>query len=448
MKSLTKGNPLKLITLFAIPLAIGQLFQQFYSLVDIRIVGSALGEIPLAAVGASTVFSDFVIGFINYFCNGFAIVIATCFGSGNGKNLKKAVAASFITGAVLSLILTVSFMIFMDPLLRILNVDASLMDMSKSYLRIIILGLFFTILYNTCAAVLRGIGDTVTPLIFLILSSILNILLDYIFIICLHMGVAGASAATVLSQAISAVLCVIRIIKKYPALHLSREDFSYDGAIYSNILTTGFSMALMISLVHMGTLILQSAINSFGAYVIVAHTAARKMSHLMMMPCSFYGTALAAFSGQNYGAGEHERIRKGCISSIIAVSIWNTAWLILVWIAGRNIISLISASSNEEVLYWGSMYLKVDICFYLLCALICLIRNTLQGMGHSMITIISSFLELLVKSVIAFTLAPVMGYWGIIWCEPIAWVIMLIPLLIEWFLVFGIHSLKENGSQQ
>ncbi len=447
MKSLTKGNPLKLITLFAIPLAIGLLFQQFYSLVDIRIVGSALGEIPLAAVGASTVLSDFIVSFVNYFCNGFAIVIATCFGSGNTKNLKKAVGASFIIGTALSLILTVSFLIFMDPLLKILNVDASLMEMSKNYLRIIILGLFFSVLYNTCAAVLRGIGDTVTPLIFLILSSLLNISLDYLFIVGLHMGVAGASAATVLSQAISAVLCMIRIIKKYPILHLSKEDFSFDRAIYSEILTTGFSMGLMISLVHMGTLILQSAINSFGAYTIVAHTAARKASHLMMMPCSFYGTALAAFSGQNYGAGEYERIRKGCLSSIIAVSIWNTAWLILVWTAGRNIISLISASTNEEVLYWGSMYLKVDICFYILCTLVCLIRNTLQGMGHSMITIVSSFLELLVKAVIAFTLAPIIGYWGIIWCEPIAWGIMLIPLLIKWFRVFGKYSLKEEGRQ-
>ena len=447
MKSLTKGNPLKLITLFAIPLAIGLLFQQFYSLVDIRIVGSALGEIPLAAVGASTVLSDFIVGFVNYFCNGFAIVIATCFGSGNDKNLKKAVAASFITGTLLSIILTISFLIFMDPLLRILNVDASLMEISKDYLRIIILGLFFSVLYNTCAAVLRGIGDTVTPLIFLILSSLLNISLDYLFIKGLHMGVAGASIATVLSQAISAVLCMIRIIKKYPILHLSREDFSYDKTIYYDILTTGFSMGLMISLVHMGTLILQSAINSFGAYTIVAHTAARKMSHLMMMPCSFYGTALAAFTGQNYGAGEYERIRMGCISSIIAVSIWNTAWLILVWIAGRNMIGLISASTNEEVLYWGSMYLKTDICFYILCTLVCLIRNTLQGMGHSVTTIISSFLELLVKAVIAFTLAPAIGYWGIIWCEPIAWAIMLIPLIVKWFLVFGEYRLEKDGCQ-
>ncbi len=432
MKDLTKGNPIITILLFAIPLALGQLFQQFYSLVDVSIVGSVLGEIPLAAVGASTAFSDFLVGFLNGFCNGFAIVVAMCFGSGDMGRLKKVVAASYITGIVLAVILTVISLGFLDRILKLLNVEASLTGYAKDYIIIIIAGLIFSVLYNTCAAVLRGIGDSVTPLLFLILSSVLNIVLDLFFITVLHMGVSGASAATVLSQAVSAFLCILRIIHKYPALHISREDIVFEKKLYSDILSTGLSMGLMISIVNLGTLFLQSAINSFNPYVVVAHTSARKITMILMLPNGVFGSALAAFSGQNFGSGRYDRIRKGCTQTILLICIWDILALILVWLAGKEIIHLVSASSNEEVLYWGSLYLRTDLCFYFLCTTVCCIRNTLQGMGHSMTTIISSMMELLTKVLIAFLLVPVAGYLGIIWCEPIAWFLMLIPLLVKW----------------
>ena len=446
MRDLTNGKPIRLIFLFALPLVLGQLFQQFYSIVDVHIVGETLGEVPLAAVGATTPLSDFLIGFLNGFCNGFAIVVATCFGAKDEKRVRKAVAASFIVGAVLAVALTIPGTLFLKPVLHFLNVEDSLIPMSVSYIRVIIAGLIFSVLYNTCAAVLRGIGDTVTPLIFLILSAGLNIGLDYLLIVGFHMGVSGAALATVLSQAISAGLCVIRIIKRYPMLHVSGPDLKFDSKLYKNILTTGVSMGLMISLVNLGTLVLQSAINSFGPYVIVAHTAARKATSVYMLPNSVFGSALATFAGQNFGAGKYDRIRVGFRQSMIAVCIWDLMICALSWIAGEQIIGLITASQNKEVLFWGAWYLKFDTIFYALATAVVLFRNTLQGMGFAVMTILSSFFELATKAVVAFMLAPVMGYRGIILCEPVAWAVMLVPLVIKW--IFIVRSPKFKGKSE
>ncbi len=444
MKDLTKGNPIRLIFLFALPLVLGQLFQQFYSIVDVHIVGETLGEVPLAAVGATTPLSDFLVGFLNGFCNGFAIVVATCFGAKDEKRVRRAAAASFIVGASLALILTAFGTVFLRPVLHFLNVEESLIPMSVSYIRVIILGLVFSVLYNTCAAVLRGIGDTVTPLIFLVMSALMNIGLDYLLIVGFKMGVAGAALATVMSQAISAGLCIIWIIRKYPILHVSRADLSFDRSIYKNILTTGLSMGLMLSLVNLGTLVLQSAINSFGPYVIVAHTAARKATSIYMLPNSVFGTALATFAGQNLGAGKYDRIRVGFRETLIAVCVWDVCICILSWIAGERIIGLITASSNHDVLYWGAWYLKIDTIFYFLATAVVLFRNTIQGMGYSMMTLLSSFFELAVKALVAFLLAPGMGYPGIIICEPVAWAVMLIPLVVKWISIIRSLGMRRK----
>ncbi len=445
MKDLTKGNPIRLIILFALPLMLGQLFQQFYSIVDVHIVGETLGEVPLAAVGATTPLSDFLVGFLNGFCNGFAIVVATCFGAKDEKRIKKAAGASFVVGMSMAVFLTLFGTVFLRPVLGFLNVEEQLIPMSMSYIRIIILGLIFSVLYNTCAAILRGIGDTVTPLIFLVLSAILNIGLDYLLILGFGMGVSGAALATVLSQAISAGLCMILILRKYPVLHVTVRDLSFEPSIYRNIFTTGFSMGLMISLVNLGTLILQSAINSFGPYVIVAHTAARKVTSIYMLPNSVFGSALATFAGQNFGAGKNDRIRTGFRQTMIAVCIWDVMICMLSWAAGRQIIGLITASSNNEVLYWGSWYLKFDTIFYFLATAVVLFRNTLQGMGYALMTLLSSFFELAVKALVAFMMAPVMGYPGIIICEPVAWAVMLIPLVVKWITI--IRSSKFRGAK-
>ncbi len=432
MKDLTRGKPIKLILLYALPLVIGQLFQQFYTLVDVRIVGETLGELPLAAVGATTPLADFLIGFINGMSNGFAIVVATYFGAKDEANLKRSVAASFLTGAAAALLFTGISLICIKPILNVLQIEEELMPLALQYICVLIVGLIFTSLYNVCAAVLRAVGDTATPLILLIVSSFLNIGLDYLFILGLNMGVAGAAVATVLSQGICAAACMVRIIKHYPLLHVSRADFAYSPVVAGKIISTGFSMALMISLVNMGTLILQGAINTFGPYTIVAHTAARKATMVFMMPNGIFGIALATFSGQNYGARKYDRIWQGTKQSIIVILIWDLCMAALSWLFGPQIISLISASTEESVLSTGAMYIRIDTLFYFLCTSVCCIRNSLQGIGESLMTLVSSFAELMCKVLIAVFLAPRIGYTAIIICEPIAWAVMLIPLVIRW----------------
>ena len=430
MKDMTSGKPLSLLLKFAIPLFFGNLFQLFYSLVDVHIVGQTLGEMSLAAVGATTPLTDLMISFLYGFTNGFSIVIATFYGAKNEKDLKRTVALSFGISMAAAILLTGGSLLFLSPTLSALNVSRELHAQAVSYAAVIIAGLIFTALYNTCSAILRGIGDSVTPLIFLILSSFLNIGLDYLFILGFHSGVAGAAYATVLSQFVSAVMCLVYMFRKYEILHIQNKDFAFSKNILKKMLSMGFSMGLMLSLVNLGTLILQSSINCFGPYIIVAHTSARKISSIFMLPTSVVGAALATFAGQNHGAGQNARIKQGLLAATKAVFLMDIVIMVIAMTLSPQIIQLLSASNRPEVIQNGSLYLKVDTLFYFLCTLVCLIRNTLQGMGNSMVPILSSVCELICKALFAFFLAPVMGYMGIIICEPIAWAIMLIPLLV------------------
>ena len=443
MKDLTKGSPIKLIMMFALPLVLGQLFQLCYSLVDTRIVGQTLGENALASVGATTSLSDFLTGFLNGAGNGFAIITATFFGAKDEKNLKKSVACAFVLGGVMSLLLTMCGMLFLNPMMGLLNIDGSLISDAKAYISVIILGLVFSCIYNVCSAVLRAIGDTVTPLIFLIVSSLLNIVLDYTFIRVFSAGVAGAAYATVLSQAVSAVLCIIRIVRRYPVLHIGAEDMHFDGHMLFRVLSTGLSMGIMISFVNLGTLILQSAINSFGSAVIVSHTASRKLTGLLMIPFSVFGAALATYCGQNAGAGRFDRVRLGIRQTLTAVFIWDVFAAAVAWFCTPELVHLITDSSNSEVISTSQRYMRVNVSLYIIPTVICLMRNSLQGIGNRITPIISSAVELAAKTMFAFALAPAYGYTAIIWCEPVAWALMVVPLLIVYIRIIKKHTISN-----
>ena len=431
MKNLTEGKPLKLILQFALPLFIGQLFQLFYSLVDTRIVGETLGEAALAAVGATSTLSDLLMSLLIGILNGFGIVIATYFGAKNETNMKKAIACTIFFGTGMAVIISTFSLIFLSPILQFLNVSADLLPNAKSYISVILAGLVIATLYNVCASILRAIGDSFTPLLFLILSAILNIILDYAFILNLHMGVAGAAYATLLSQAVSAVLCFLYMWKKYPNLHLYREDFRLDREVCKRLLSTGSSMAFMSAFVQFGTFALQTSINTFGTNTIVAHTAARKATSIFMMPWGALGTTLATFCGQNLGAGKYSRIKTGLRDTTLI----GWAWSLLVILAANTIapqiIQAITATTQSEIIETAVLYLRVNTAFYFVPTIICLFRNSMQGFGDTKTPVFSSALELLTKVAVAFFLAPVIGYWGIIICEPIAWIIMVIPLVVN-----------------
>ncbi len=431
MKDLTTGKPIKIILLFAIPLFIGQLFQLFYSLADTRIVGAILGETSLAAVGATTTLSDFLIGLLNGFTNGCAIIIATYFGSGDRDNMKKAIGGTILSGIVLSVLISAGCLLFLPQILGALNVADFLMAESRAYIGIVLAGLLAATLYNVCAAILRALGDTFTPLLFLILAAVLNVVLDYTLIKYGNMGVAGAALATVIAQAVSAVLCFFYMKVRYPELSLRREDFRFDKIIYKKLIATGSSMGFMVAFVNLGTLALQITINTFNQDIIVAHTAARKATNIFMLPFSVLGTTLATFCGQNLGAGKYSRIKTGLRDTLFLTFIWCAGVALVAYTLSGPLIHMITASDNEVILSTASLYLKVNTTFYFVTAIICLFRNSMQGFGDNKTPVFSSSLELIGKVAISFLLAPAIGYMGIIVAEPIVWFIMVIPLIVN-----------------
>ena len=431
MKDLTTGKPIKIILLFAIPLFIGQLFQLFYSLADTRIVGAILGETSLAAVGATTTLSDFLIGLLNGFTNGCAIIIATYFGSGDRDNMKKAIGGTILSGIVLSVLISAGCLLFLPRILGALNVADFLMAESRAYIGIVLAGLLAATLYNVCAAILRALGDTFTPLLFLILAAVLNVVLDYTLIKYGNMGVAGAALATVIAQAVSAILCFFYMKVRYPELSLRREDFRFDKIIYKKLIATGSSMGFMVAFVNLGTLALQITINTFNQDIIVAHTAARKATNIFMLPFSVLGTTLATFCGQNLGAGKYSRIKTGLRDTLLLTFIWCAGVALVAYTLSGPLVHMITASDNEIILSTASLYLKVNTSFYFVTAIICLFRNSMQGFGDNKTPVFSSSLELIGKVAISFLLAPAIGYMGIIVAEPIVWFIMVIPLIVN-----------------
>lgn len=431
MNNLTEGKPLKIILKFAIPLFIGRIFQLFYSLADTRIVGSILGETALAAVGSTSPLNDLLLGLLTGVTDGFGIVIATYFGAQSVREMKKAIGSSILYGVFATILISALSLLFLSPILNFLNITNDLRPFAESYIRIILIGLIASTFYNTFAAILRAIGDSFTPLIFLIISTILNIVLDYGFILYLEMGVAGAAFATVISQALSALLCFIYMKRKYPELKLSSDDFIPNSIITKSLVSTGSSMAFMSAFVQFGTFTLQTSINTFGTNTIVAHAAARKWTAILMMPWAALGSALATFCGQNWGAKKYSRIKKGLRDTILFCWAWCVLVVIIAFTISPALVRLITATNNPEILHTGSLYLKVNTIFYFITAVICLSRNAMQGFGNNKTPVFSSSLELLTKVVVAFVLAPAIGYWGIIISEPIAWAIMVIPLVVN-----------------
>lgn len=431
MKNLTEGKPLKLILMFALPLFVGQLFQLFYSLADTRIVGATLGEAALAAVGATSTLSDLLMSLLNGITNGFAIIIATYFGAQNEKDMKKAMGGTILMGLVAAAVVSVLSLLFLSPILHFLNISGDLLSQAKNYISIILMGLLAATAYNICAAILRAIGDSFTPLIFLIISTLLNIGLDYGFILYFHMGVAGAAWATVISQAVSAILCFLYMRRKYPQLSLVKEDFQPRREVYHKLLSTGFSMAFMSAFVQLGTFSLQTSINTFGTNTIVAHTAARKATSIFMMPWGVLGTTLATYCGQNLGAGKFSRIKRGMRDTLFFTWGWCVLVLLVAYTLSPVIIQMITATKEPEIIETATTYLKFNTAFYFVPSVICLFRNSMQGFGDSKTPVFSSSLELLAKVVAAFLLAPRIGYWGIIVSEPVAWFVMVIPLVVN-----------------
>jgi Na+-driven multidrug efflux pump len=431
MKDLTKGSPRKVILAFALPVLIGYVLQLCYSLADTRIVSSLLGADALSAVGSTSSLSALIIGFLNGLTNGFAVIIARFFGAGDEKGLKRAVAASLTCGILMALALTALILGGLPWILNALHTPTDIYPLAYRYISIIFMGMTISMLYNVSAGILRSIGDTTTPMLFLLLSVILNIFGDIFCIRVLHLGVAGAAIATVAAQLIATVACLIYMWKRYKILRIGPADFQFTPALVGNLMSCGLSMGFMSCLVNLGSLALQSGINGLGKDIIVAHTAARKISELYMLMFSVLGSTMATYCSQNYGAGNHERIRTGLAEALKIGILWCALVVLSCYTSAPLLIRLVTGDVSSSIVETAALYLRIDTLLYWVTAVICILRNALQGVGDHVTPVISSTIECVGKVIIVWLLVPRLAYMGIILAEPIVWVLMVIPLIIQ-----------------
>jgi len=430
---LLNGNITKSLLVFAIPILLSNVFQQLYNTVDMVIVGHFLGETSLASVGACAVIFELFLVFIISLGRGFGIVVARYYGAGNKDALKRAVAAAVVVGVLLAVFISVTASIFMMPLLRLINIPANIIDMAYSYISILTAFLFITFTYNLCAGLLQAIGDSVMPLIFLIISSILNIVFDIIFITSFKMGVHGAAVATVAAQSISTSLCLFYIFKRSRILIPYKEHFHYDAALYRELISQGISMGFMMSIVSLGSVVLQSAINSLGHLVIAGHITARRITGFCMMPMNTIAIALSTFVSQNKGANQLSRIRKAVRYGNFISIIWAVFITLVIMLFSPILIRALSGSNESVIINNGSRYLMTASPFYIILGMLFNFRFSLQGIGEKIVPLISSVIEFIFKVLFAFILVPVLGYFGVIICEPIIWCIMFVQLLYSFY---------------
>lgn len=430
---LTKDNILKALLVFAIPIFIANVFQQLYNTMDTMIVGNFLGDASLAAIGAASAIYELLIGFALGVGNGLSIVSARCYGAQDEDSLKRSVAGSIVIGIVLTIGIMILAKFCLYPLLELLNTPQDIIEESYSYIVMITMFVGVMFAYNLCAGLLRAIGNSFMPLVFLIVSSAINVGLDLVFIAQFHMGIEGAAIATVIAQGISAVLCLLYIYKKCPLLIPSKEHFSVGKEMYKELIGQGFSMGLMMAIVSAGTVILQTAINKFGYLIIAGHTTARKINSFCMMPAATFSMALSTFVSQNKGANQKERIRQGVKTANLISICWGVIAIVCLGVFARPLSALISGSSETAVLDNSALYLIINAPFYAVLGILLNLRNSLQGLGRKVIPLVSSIIEFFGKIVFVILFIPLLDYFGVIICEPVIWCCMCIQLCFAFY---------------
>ncbi len=429
--NLLDGPIFRALIVFAMPLFISNIFQQLYNTADTMIVGNYLGASSLAAVGACTPVFDLLVGFALGIGNGLSLVVARGFGAGDEGLLKKSVACSIVVWAVSSLVLTIVGIQVLRPLLWALNTPVEIIQESYRYISVIAWFIFVMFAYNLCAGLMRAIGDSVMPLVFLVVSSLLNIVLDLLLITRFHMGVQGAAVATAISQGVSVLLCILYIGWKVPLLIPQKKHFRFDGALYWEMCGQGLSMGFMSSIVSVGSVILQYGINGLGILVVAGHTAARKLYMFFNMPFIAMAMAMSTFASQNKGAGQGVRVRKALkYSYIFDVAAAGVITVFLLFFA-PVLVKLISGSNAPELVHNGSLYLMVVGPFYAVLGVLMQSRCALQGIGEKLLPLISSVIELVGKIVFVVVFIPWSGYLAVIFCEPAIWCVMTLQLLFS-----------------
>ena len=422
MRDMTKGNVFNIILGFAIPLLLGMLFQQFYSMVDTIIVGKYLGVSALASVGSTGSINFMIIGFCMGVCNGFAIPVAQKFGAGNFKKLRKYVFNSGFLAIVFSIVMTLIVCVFCRQILIAMRTPEDIIQGAYSYIYVIFLGIPATYLYNLLSGIIRSLGDSKTPLFFLIISSIINIILDLFLIIYMHMGVAGAAWATVIAQAVSGILCLIYMRKKYSVLKFESDELKIDGYCIRRLCYMGVPMGLQYSITAIGSVILQAAVNGLGSIIVAAVTAAGKISMFLCCPFDALGSTMATYTGQNIGAGKLERISEGIKKSMIIGSVYSIVALMISVFFGKSLALLFVNENEIEILAKVSENLIIVAAFYIPLCIVNVVRFTIQGMGYSTFAILAGVCEMIARALCGFILVPIFGYVAVCLASPVAWI--------------------------
>ena len=435
-KDMTKGSPMQLLLGFSVPLLFGFLFQQFYNLVDTLIVGRYLGVDALAAVGSTGSINFLIIGFCMGVCNGFAIPLAHKFGAGDYRGMRAFMMNGIYLSVFFAVVMTVLTVVFCRPILQLMRTPDNIIDDAYIYIVIIFAGIPATYLYNLVSGVIRSMGDSKTPVVFLVLSSVINIALDLVFILCLHIGVAGAALATVIAQGVSGVGCLIYSKYKFDILRTDADERQMNTAYMKTLCGMGIPMGLQYSITAIGSVILQSAVNTLGSDAVAAMTAGSKIGMFFCCPYDALGSTMATYGGQNVGAGKLERVSAGLkASSVLGIAYSVIAFAVL-WFTGEYLAMFFVESASPDIIADVHLFLIINSAFYIPLAFVNIVRFLIQGMGYSKFAILAGVFEMVARALVGFVFVPVFGYPAACFAGPVAWIFADIFLFPAYFHVF------------
>ena len=445
-RDLTRGKPLKEIILFTVPLLFGNVFQQLYSFFDTLIVGRTLGLKALAGVGATGPMIFFIIGFLFAYTQGLTIITAQRFGAKDYEGVRRSFTTSIILCILTTFLFTAITVPLTEPVLKVMQTPADIYNEAYIYMFISYLGLGTILFYNLLSNVIRALGDSKTPLYFLIIASILNIVLDLYFILSIHWGVAGAAVATVLSQGVSGVLCAFYMFKKFPLLKLKKSDWKFDKDFAMEHLKIAFPMGIQMSVLTIGIIAVQFALNTLGSTAIAAFTTAVRIDQLFSQSLITLGATAATFTAQNFGAGKLKRIKEGAKASMLLVVVMSVIAAVLIIGLGKTLVGLFLDKPDTQVVSLAMQYLHIIVIFYVFLGSLILFRNVLQGMGKVKAPLISGLAELVARTAAAFILCTYMGYLGVCLATPLAWIFAAIVLFTGYRLALkkAVKSIRKQ----
>ena len=438
-KDMTSGSPMKLILGFSVPLLFGFLFQQFYNLVDTLIVGRFLGVDALAAVGSTGSLNFLIIGFCMGVCNGFAIPLAHRFGAGDYKAMRAFMMNAVYLAVIFSAVMTVFTVAFCRPILQLMQTPENIIDDAYTYIVIIFAGIPATYLYNLVSGVIRSMGDSKTPLIFLALAAFVNIGLDLLLIIVFPMGVAGAALATVISQAFSGIACVIYSKRKFEILHTDEEERKVNKGYMKTLCGMGVPMGLQYSITAIGSVILQSAVNTLGSNAVASMTAGSKIGTFFCCPYDALGSTMATYGGQNVGAKKLDRLSGGLKAAGILGIGYSILAFVVLWLCGNQLAMFFVESAQAEVIANVRLFLVCNSAFYIPLAFVNIVRFLIQGMGYSKFAILAGVFEMAARTLVGFVFVPMFGYPAACFASPVAWIFADCFLFPAYF-----HVLKKT----